>query len=438
MSTSRKPIPLHYQIVIGIVVGAVLGLAAGKIDGGPAFIADWVKPIGTIFIRLLKLLAVPLIFVSLTKGISDLKDFSTLSRMSYRTIGWYMLTTVFAVLLGLFLVNFFQPGAFVSAETVTALGASISETTNAKVGAGTAGAAAGPLDFFVNMVPDNLFAALSANGRMLQVIFFTILFSVCLLLVPEKSRTPIKELVDALNVVMLKMVDLIILLSPYAVLALMAALFSETSDVGIIKALLSYALVMLFGMAIMLTIYPSLARLFGGVPMLTFVRGILPAQLVAFSTSSSMATLPVTMDCLEENLGLKNEIVSFVCPVGATINMDATSLMQAIATVFVCQVLDHDLAWNDQLIIVLTATLASIGAAGTPSAGIVMLVIVLESVGFPSEKLPLALTMILAVDRPLDMVRTVVNITGDGCVAVLVGRSVDKQEGAAAGAGGGI
>jgi len=230
------------------------------------------------------------------------------------------------------------------------------------------------------------------------------------------------------------MVDLIILLSPYAVVALMAALFAETSDVGIIKALLSYALVMLSGMAIMLTIYPSLARLFGGVPIMTFARGILPAQLVAFSTSSSMATLPVTMDCLEENLKVKNEVVSFVCPVGATINMDATSLMQAIATVFVCQVLDHDLAWNDQLIIVMTATLASIGAAGTPSAGIVMLVIVLESVGFPSEKLPLALTMILAVDRPLDMVRTVVNITGDCCVAVLVGRSIDKQEGAAAGA----
>lgn len=173
-------------------------------------------------------------------------------------------------------------------------------------------------------------------------------------------------------------------------------------------------------MAILLSLYPLLVRAFGGMDLLHFLRGILPAQLVALSTSSSMATLPVTMDCLEENLDVDNEVASFVCPVGATINMDATSLMQAVATVFVCQVLGHELAWNDQLVIVLTATLASIGAAGAPSAGIVMLVIVLESVGFPPENLPVALAMILAVDRPLDMCRTVVNITGDACVAVLV------------------
>jgi proton glutamate symport protein len=163
-------------------------------------------------------------------------------------------------------------------------------------------------------------------------------------------------------------------------------------------------------------------------PIMTFVRGILPAQLVAFSTSSSMATLPVTMECLEENLEVENEVVSFVCPVGATINMDATSLMQAIAAVFVCQVLGHDLALGDQLVIVLTATLASIGAAAAPSAGIVMLVIVLESVGFPPDQLPLALAMILAVDRPLDMCRTVVNISGDSCVSVLVEDSLKKAK----------
>ncbi|MEM1358281.1 MAG: dicarboxylate/amino acid:cation symporter [Bacteroidota bacterium] len=409
---------------MGIVLGALLGLVASRISGGPEFVANWIKPVGDIFIRLLKLIAVPLIFVSLTKGISDLKDISTLSRMGVRTIAWYMATTVFAVLLGLLLVNFFQPGSFISADTIAGLSESIPESINSKVATGTQNASNGPVDFFVRMVPQNIFQALGNNGSLLQVIFFTLFFSICLLLVPVEQQTPIKKLIDALNTVMLKMVDVIILLSPYAVVALMAALFSETADASIIKALISYAGVLLLGMAIMLAIYPLLVRTFTGMAPGKFLRGILPAQLVALSTSSSMATLPVTMDCVEENLGVENEVASFVCPVGATINMDATSLMQAIATVFVCQVLGHDLAWNDQLVIVLTATLASIGAAGAPSAGIVMLVIVLESVGFPSDKLPLALAMILAVDRPLDMCRTVVNITGDSCVAVLVGKSI--------------
>lgn len=424
MSANTPRIPLHFQILIGIVVGGLLGFAASAFTGGPALIANWVKPVGDIFIRLLKLIAVPLIFVSLTKGISDLKDLSTLSRMGVRTIAWYMVTTVFAVLLGLFLVNFFAPGSFVSEETIAGLQANMPAGIEGTVAVGTSNAAGGPLDFFVRMVPQNLFAALSENGSLLQVIFFTIFFSICLLLVPATQQQPIKKLIDALNAVLLKMVDVIILASPYAVVALMAALFAETSDAGIIRALISYALVLLLGMGIMLTIYPLLVRFFAGMPLMTFIRGILPAQLVALSTSSSMATLPVTMDCLEENLEVENEVVSFVCPVGATINMDATSLMQAIATVFVCQVLGHELAWSDQLVIVLTATMASIGAAGAPSAGIVMLVIVLESVGFPSENLPLALAMILAVDRPLDMCRTVVNITGDSCVAVLVGASL--------------
>lgn len=427
MSTSQPRIPLHFQILIGIVLGALIGYLSGQLPGGSAFIQNWVKPVGDIFIRLLKLIAVPLIFVSLTKGISELKDISTLSRMGVRTIAWYMVTTVFAVILGLVLVNTFQPGSFVSGETLANLSNSIDASVTDRVATGTANANNGPLDFFVRLVPANLFEALSKNGSLLQVIFFTIFFSICLLLVPEKQQQPIKALIDALNAVLLKMVDVIILISPYAVVALMAALFSNTADAGIILALISYAGVLLFGMAVMLFLYPLLVQSFGGIKIMDFLRGILPAQLVALSTSSSMATLPVTMDCLEERLNVDNEVVSFVCPVGATINMDATSLMQAIATVFVCQVLGHDLAWSDQLVIVLTATMASIGAAGAPSAGIVMLVIVLESVGFPAEKLPVALAMILAVDRPLDMCRTVVNITGDACVAVLVGRSMERN-----------
>ncbi|MTB50005.1 dicarboxylate/amino acid:cation symporter [Lewinella sp. W8] len=427
-SPSRSGIPLHVQILLGIVLGAVIGLGAAQLAGGPEFVRTWIKPVGLIFVKLLKLIAVPLIFVSLTKGISDLKDVSALSRMGLRTIMWYMITTVFAVLLGLFLVNAFNPGAAVSPETIAGLSENIPAGVGDKLDLGNQSRNAGLLDFFVRMVPDNLFAALSDNGRLLQVIFFTLLFSVCLLMIPAREQEPIKRLVDALNAVMLKMVDLIIKLSPVAVVALIAALFAETSDAGIIKALISYAAVLLLGMAILLLLYPLVVRGMTGMPIMTFVRGILPAQLVAFSTSSSMATLPVTMECLEENLEVENEVVSFVCPVGATINMDATSLMQAIAAVFVCQVLGHDLVLGDQLIIVLTATLASIGAAAAPSAGIVMLVIVLESVGFPPDQLPLALAMILAVDRPLDMCRTVVNISGDSCVSVLVEDALKKAK----------
>jgi len=222
--------------------------------------------------------------------------------------------------------------------------------------------------------------------------------------------------------VMLKIVDMIIAFSPYAVFALMASLFVEIKDPAIFTALIKYSAVLLFGMLILLILYPLLTQLLTGMPFMKFVKGILPAQLVALSTSSSMATLPVTMECVVDNLEVEDEIASFVCPIGATINMDATSLMQSIAAVFVCQVIGFELSVGNQLTIIVTATMASIGAAAAPSAGIVMLVLVLESVGFPSDKLPLALAMILAVDRPLDMWRTVVNISGDSFVSVIVGK----------------
>ena len=279
------------------------------------------------------------------------------------------------------------------------------------------------------MVPDNIFSALGNNGQLLQVIFFTVLFSVSLLLIPEDDQKPIVRLIDSLNKVMLKIVDLVIAFSPYAVFALMATLIVEIKDPAIFKALLNYSLVLLLGMGILLILYPLLARAFTGMPIMKFAKGILPAQLVALTTSSSMATLPVTMECVVDNLGVEKEVVSFVCPIGATVNMDATSLMQSIAAVFVCQVIGFDLSIGDQLTIVLTATMASIGAAAVPSAGVIMLVMVLESIGFPSEKLPLALTMILAVDRPLDMCRTVVNISGDSFVSVVMGKGSLAKKG---------
>ncbi|MFK8105479.1 MAG: dicarboxylate/amino acid:cation symporter [Saprospiraceae bacterium] len=407
---------IHWKVLIGILLGVFVGYLSSSTELGVSLVQDYIKPIGVIFIKTLKLIAVPLVFVSLAKGITELKDINKLSALGGKTIAWYLLTTVFAVALGLLLVNVFKPGVGLDLAILESFADDTVDFSSGSTGGKS------PLDFFVQMVPDNIFSALSDNGKLLQVIFFTVLFSVSLLMLSEKDQFPVVKLIESLNKVMLNIVDLIIAFSPYAVFALMATLVVEVQDPAIFKALLSYSLVLLFGMLVMLALYPLFARLLTGMPIMRFVRGILPAQLVALTTSSSMATLPVTMECVQDNLGVDDEITSFVCPIGATVNMDATSLMQSIAAVFVCQVIGYELSLADQLTIVVTASMASIGAAAAPSAGIVMLVMVLESVGFPSDKLPLALTMILAVDRPLDMCRTVVNISGDSFVCVMVGK----------------
>lgn len=412
---------IHWKILIGILLGLVIGYVASMSEIGINFIQAYVKPFGTIFIKLLKLIAVPLVFVSLAKGITELKDIKKLSDLGGRTILWYLITTVSAVILGLILVNVFKPGSGLDIEVLKGM-ATDTIDLESKLNSDK-----GPLDFFVRLVPDNIFYSFSSNGLLLQVIFFTVLFSVSLLLISEKRQKPLVDLISSLNDVILKMVDLIIAFSPYAVLALMATLIVEIKDPAIFKALLKYSIVLLSGMFILLCLYPILIRMMTGMPMIKFVKGILPAQLVAFTTSSSMATLPVTMDCVIENLGVEDEVVSFVCPIGATINMDATSLMQSIAAVFVCQIIGMELSLGDQFTIVITATMASIGAAAVPSAGVIMLVMVLESIGFPSDKLPLALTMILAVDRPLDMCRTVVNISGDSFVCTVVEKGLSGK-----------
>jgi Na+/H+-dicarboxylate symporter len=421
-----KRLALHWQILLGIILGALLGILLGQFSWGPEILKDWIKPVGTIFIRLLKMIAVPLVIISLAKGITDLGDVTALSRIGGRTIGLYLFTTVVAVILGLTLVNLFEPGSYVSSETLMELSKDFQTSAQEKMSNINESPEKGPLDFFVELVPENFFNSTGDNSKMLQIIFFVVFFAVCLLLLPAEQQYPLKQVFDSANAVLLKMVDGIMYVAPYAVFALIAALVAETSNGELFKALLSYALLLTFGMGILLAFYTFLVYWYTGKSPRFFLQGILPAQLVALSTSSSMATLPVTMECVEENLGVEQEVSSFVCPVGATVNMDATSLMQAIAAVFVCQVLGHDLSIGDQLTIVLTATLASIGAAAAPSAGVVMLVIVLESVNFPSGSLAVALAMILSVDRPLDMLRTVVNISGDSCVSVLVAKSLGK------------
>ncbi len=423
-----KKLALHWKILIGMVLGLVFGFVMLQIDGGKGFVSDWIKPLGTIFVKLLKLIAIPLILASLIKGISDLKDISKFKNIGLKTIGIYIVTTVIAISIGLALVNVIQPGSGVSEETITKLTETYSENNSvkAKIAEASKQMDSGPLQFLEDMVPDNAFSALSDNSLMLQVIFFAIFLGISLLLIGEKRADPLKKLFDSLNDVVLKMVDLIMLSAPYAVFALLANVVVSSDDPDILYALLQYAGVVVLGLVLMIVFYSILVATVTKKNPFWFLKQISPAQLLAFSTSSSAATLPVTMERVEEHIGVDKEVSSFVLPVGATINMDGTSLYQAVAAVFIFQALGLDLSFADQLTIVLTALLASIGSAAVPGAGMVMLVIVLESVGLPPELLPIGLALIFAVDRPLDMCRTVVNVTGDATVSMIVAKSVGK------------
>ncbi len=423
-----RKLELHWKILIGMLLGLIFGFIMTGVDGGASFVSDWIKPFGTIFVKLLKLIAIPLILASLVKGISDLQDISKFRNIGLRTIGIYMCTTVVAIIMGLLLVNVIQPGDGISEETITKL--TNTYATGEEVATIQKNAdmqkQSGPLQFLEDMVPDNAVAAMSNNKLMLQVIFFTIFLGISLLLIGEKRAKPLKDFFDSLNDVVLKMVDLIMLVAPYAVFALLASVVVSSGDPELLIALLKYSGVVVLGLLLMVVFYGILVTIFTKKNPFWFLKEMSPAQLLAFSTSSSAATLPVTMERVEEHIGVDKEVSSFVLPVGATINMDGTSLYQGVAAVFIAQALAFDLPLSAQLTIVLTALLASIGTAAVPGAGMVMLVIVLESVGFPPEKFAIGLALIFAVDRPLDMFRTVVNITGDATVSMLVAKSVGK------------
>ena len=417
-----KKLALHWKILIGMALGVIFGLVMSYVIGGAQFVADYIKPFGTIFINLLKLIAVPLILASLIKGVSDLKDISKLSQMGGRTIVTYLLTTLTAVTIGLVLVNIIQPGKSISVDTRQELVEAYSSDTKAKQMAAAKQKEAGPLEPLVKVVPSNIFLAASNNSNMLQVIFFALFFGIGMILLPVKKVKPVKEFFDSFNEIILKLIDLIMLAAPYGVFALLAALVVEAPSLELFKALGLYAITLILGLAIMIVVYIIIVRVFTKKKSSFFMRGIAPAQLLAFSTSSSAATLPVTMECVEDNLGVDEEVASFVLPIGATINMDGTSVYQGVAAVFIAQAFGLDLSLSAQLGIVFTATLASIGTAAVPSAGIVMLVIVLAQAGIPEA----GLALIFAIDRPLDMCRTVVNVTGDAAVSMLVAKSIKK------------
>lgn len=419
-----KKIALHWKILIGMALGVVFGLLLSFFDGGAAFIGDFIKPFGTIFINLLKLIAIPLILASLIKGVSDLQDISKLSQMGGRTILTYVCTTLVAVSIGLLLVNIIQPGKSISTETREELVEAYATDTAQKREAAAKQQEAGPLQPLIDLVPSNIFAAATNNRNMLQIIFFALFFGIGMILLPQETARPVKDFFDSFNAIILKLIDLIMLSAPYGVFALLAALVVEAPSLELFQALALYAVTLLLGLIAMIFVYALIVKLFTGNNPNFFFRGIAPAQLLAFSTSSSAATLPVTMECVEENLGVDKEVTSFVLPIGATINMDGTSVYQGVAAVFIAQAFGLELSLSAQLGIVFTATLASIGTAAVPSAGIVMLVIVLAQAGIPEA----GLALIFAIDRPLDMCRTIVNVTGDAAVSLLVARSLKVKQ----------
>jgi Na+/H+-dicarboxylate symporter len=417
-----KKLALHWRILIGMVLGVAFALLLVQFTWGAGFIKDWIKPFGKMFISALKLIAVPLILASLIKGVSDLKDISKLSKMGGRTIVIYVMTTVLAVSIGLLVVNVIQPGKSISKETRAELLESYKDDAAKRQEAAHLQKETGPLQALQDLIPDNIFYAASNNRNMLQVIVFAIFFGIGLILITEEKAKPVKGFFDGFNEVILKLIDLIMLAAPFGVFALLAALVAESPSLDLFQALLWYAFSVVLGLALMITIYVIIVKLFTKKSPGFFFKGISPAQLLAFSTSSSAATLPVTMERVEEHLGVEEEVASFVLPIGATINMDGTSLYQAVAAVFIAQAFGIDLSLGAQLGIIVTATLASIGSAAVPGAGMVMLVIVLGQAGIPEA----GLALIFAIDRPLDMCRTTVNVTGDAAVSMLVAKSVGK------------
>lgn len=416
---------LHWQIIIGLILGLIYGIIAAA-QGWTEFTADWIKPWGEIFLSGLMLVAVPLVLVSLILGVASLSDLKKLSRIGGKTLGFYVLSTPVAVLLGLVMVNVLQPGGYVAPDIQAELYEVYSQDVGSRQEVAESVSAQGPLRFIEDIVPRNFFASVHDNRNMLQVVFMALLFGVGLVQIPRNVAQPMIDVLEAANQVIIKLVNVVMLIAPFGVFALLGSAITEiTGDdpsriMSIVGALGMYMATVIAALGVHLFVfYGSVLKVGAPTNTLEWLKGMFPAQLVAFSTSSSAATLPVTMECCEKNLGIDEEIVSFSIPLGATVNMDGTALYQAVAAVFIAQAVGIDLTLAQQMIIVLTAVLASIGTAAVPGAGIVMLIIILESVGIPLA----GIALILGVDRILDMLRTVVNISGDAVVTSVVAHS---------------
>ena len=423
-----RKIALHWQIIIGLLLGLAYGIVSANYGWGDVT-SNWIAPFGTIFINLLKLIAMPLVLSSLITGVASLSDVKKLSRIGGKTIAIYIGTTTIAVIIGLLTVNMLNPGDKVPDAVKNKLQLTYEKDASNKAGTVQQVKERGPLQPLVDIIPSNFFFSASNNRNMLQVVFMAIFVGIGLIQIPTDRGKPIKDFFESLNDIVIKLVDIIMLMAPYGVFALIAQTINKVAGnnpneiVELLGALGYYMVAVIIGLLTHAAItYMGLLRLKTQMKYKTFFSGMAPAQLLAFSTSSSGATLPVTMERCEEKLGVSEEVSSFVLPLGATINMDGTALYQAVAAVFIAQTLNMSLDVGAQLTIVLTTVLASIGTAAVPGAGIVMLVIILEAVGVPSA----GIALILGVDRILDMVRTTINVTGDATVAVIIADSENQ------------
>ena len=428
MWSKWKSLPLWGKIIAGMVAGIIWGLLAVMLDW-TEFNNNWIRPWGTIFLNMLKLLAVPLIFVSLVKGMASLTDISKLSRIGFKTLGFFMASTVVAITIGLLIVNIMKPGHAFPESKRTEMQEQYAATVGEKESIAEQVKTSGPLDFLVGIVPENVIQAAGDNRNILQIIFFAILFGLAVALIPHEKVKVVKDFFDGLNEIVLKIVDLVMKIAPIGVFALLATLVVDftgddvSESLDLFASLGLYIIATVIGYFIMIfAIYPIVLKLFTPVGYRDFYKAISPAQMIAFSTSSSAASLPISMEIVERDLGVSKTISSFVLPIGTTVNMDGTSLYQAVGAVFIAQAFGFDLTLAQQLTIVLTATLASIGTPGVPGGGVVMLVIILTSVGLPAE----GLALVLALDRPLDMLRTVVNVTGNCAASTIIAKSENE------------
>jgi len=423
----KKNMSLHWKILIGMALGVLLGFLLLRFEGGMQFIADWINPWGTLFIRLLKMIAVPLVFVSLFKGIAGMKSLAKLSRIGIRTLFIYVCTTIIAVMIGVAVATTVKPGEVIKIDENTALAKISSKNTAERIAANKKlQDEKGPLAFLDQVVPENIMVAAADNSKMLQIIFFTILLGIAVISISEQSSSPFVRFMDSFYEIMLKLIDIIISFAPYGVFALMAGLMGQyAGNLSILGTLLIYFLTVTLTLLIfILVFYPLLIKLFTNIPPLKFIKKMYPVQLFAFSTTSSAATLPINLKITQEELGISRESSSFVLPIGVTINMDGTSCYEAISIIFIAQVLGVDLSFSKIIAIILLTIISSIGSPGIPGGCFVILTMVLSAIGIPPE----GLALILAIDRPIDMIRTSVNVTGDAVVAAIIDRYLGKKD----------
>ena len=426
-----QKIALPIQILIGLVLGLLFALLSVTLGVSPSFTVSYIKPFGTVFLNSMKMIAIPLIFVSLVVGVTSIEDVTKLSRIGGKTFLIYTTTTILAVALGLMIANLVKPGQVISEQTRDRLMALYTGEAEQHVATAQAIREQGePLQFFVDLVPENLVASMSKNENLLQVVLVAILLGVALLKIPPRKSRPVILFFEGLNDAIIELIRFIMKLAPIGVFALVASLLVEVAGDNnpneifeILYALLWYVATVVFGLALMtFAVYPIILKLFAKMGYMHFFKGIYPAQLVAFTTSSSAATLPVTMERVEKHLGISEEISSFVLPLGATVNMDGTALYQGVSIVFIAQALGLDLSIAAQLVIVTNIVISSIGVAGVPGGAMVTTMVLLQSLGIPAA----GIALILAPDRILDMCRTVTNITGDAVVAVIIASSEEE------------